>query len=256
MEIHREVIDVGAHAPSGATACYIIGTENALIVDPAGITTGIQNRFADITHIAVTHHHGDHIGGIKELVAETSATVWCRYGKESEFTQATGIEPDKTFSEGTEIPVESRAAIVRETPGHAPEHVAFEYDRLWLTGDLAVEEGSVVVGSPHGDMRAYITSLRRVWAQNPKKLLAAHGPIIEKPRETCIRLINHRLRRETRVLDAVRIGHETVPEILDIAYDKDLTGVEELAKSTIRSHLEKLSHEGHITWDGENAIPH
>jgi glyoxylase-like metal-dependent hydrolase (beta-lactamase superfamily II) len=158
------------------------------------------------------------------------------------------------FRDGTTIPVDE-GIVVRETPGHAPEHVAFEVGNSLLSGDLAVSKGSVVVGSPEGDVRAYLTSLRRVHAMAPGRLFAAHGPVIETPSRTCERLITHRLRRERRVLAAVRDGSRTVDEILDAAYEKDLTGVRDLAGTTVRAHLEKLCHERQIQWDGALARP-
>jgi ribonuclease/clavin/mitogillin len=83
----------------------------------------------------------------------------------------------------------------------------------------------------------------------------SHGPLIKDPRETCERLIRHRLDREHRVLDAVSAGNETLAEILDAAYEKDLSGVRDLAIGTVRAHLEKLAHEGRVDWDGDRAVP-
>jgi len=144
---------------------------------------------------------------------------------------------------------------VIDTPGHAPEHVAFATDGAVVSGDLAVAEGSVVVGAPEGDVRAYLASLRRLHARNPDVLLPGHGPRIETPRETCARLINHRLARERRVRDAVHDGAATLDEILEAAYEKDLTGVRDLARGTVLTHLEKLAVEGAISWDSERAAP-
>jgi len=122
-----------------------------------------------------------------------------------------------------------------------------------VTGDLAVAEGSVVVGAPHGDMRAYVSSLRRVHATDPDRLYPAHGPVIDDPRATCERLIDHRRDRERRVLAAVRDGAEDTDQILEAAYEKDLTGVEDLARATVVAHLEKLEVEGRVAWDGSRA---
>jgi glyoxylase-like metal-dependent hydrolase (beta-lactamase superfamily II) len=223
-------------------------------VDPAAIDERVRSEFDRIDHVAVTHHHPDHVAGVAACAETTSATVWCRYGREAAFADATGIEPDRTFRDGTMIPV-GEGVIVRETPGHAPEHVAFEGGDSLLSGDLAVSEGSVVVGSPEGDVRAYLTSLRRVRAMAPERLYPAHGPVIEAPRRTCERLIAHRLRRERRVLAAVRDGGRTVDEILDAAYETDLAGVRDLAGATVRAHLEKLDHERRVRWDGAIARP-
>ena len=41
-------------------------------------------------------------------------------------------------------------------------------------------------------------------------------------------------------------GASDVDDVLDAAYEKDLTGVEDLARATVRAHLRKLADEGRI----------
>ncbi len=253
MQLERIPLDVPTRAPGGQTAAYLLGTDECLLVDPAAADERIETRIDRVTHIAVTHHHPDHVGHVAEYAAKADATVWCRHGREAAFIRATGIEPDRTFREGTAISVDNDSVLVRETPGHAPEHVAFGFDAGMLIGDLAVSEGSVTVNAPEGDMRAYLTSLRRIRTMAPDRLFPAHGPVIEDPKATCERLIRHRLDRERRVFAAVNAGNRTVSDILDSAYDKDLEGVRDLAGMTVRAHLEKLHHEGRIRWDGSRA---
>jgi glyoxylase-like metal-dependent hydrolase (beta-lactamase superfamily II) len=148
---------------------------------------------------------------------------------------------------------------VLETPGHAPDHVALAFGAGGETGvvcgDLAVAEGSVVVGGSGGDMTAYLDSLRRVRERDPGRLYPGHGPTIDDPETTLSRLIDHRLDRERSVLAAVEAGAETPEAVTDAAYDKDLSGVWDLAVATVVAHLEKLAAEGRIAFDGERARP-
>ena len=253
MRIERIPVEVSTRAPGGRTAAYVVGTDDALLVDPAAADERIGEKTDRIGHIAVTHHHPDHVGHVAEYARETDATVWCRYGRRDAFATAAGIEPDRTFQAGTTIHVGDGAVTVHDTPGHAVEHVAFGLDNDALVGDLAVDEGSVVVGAPEGDMRAYLTSLRRLRVMAPGRLLPAHGPVIDDPRSTCERLIRHRLDRERRVFSAVEDGNRTVVAILDFAYEKNLDGVRDLAGKTVRAHLDKLHYEGRIEWDGARA---
>ncbi|MFO7926796.1 MAG: MBL fold metallo-hydrolase [Halobacteriota archaeon] len=253
MRIERIPVDVPTRAPAGRTAAYVVGREDTLLVDPAASDDRIDAELDHVAHVAVTHHHSDHVGSVAAYADAADATVWCRYGREAAFEDATGIEPDRTFRDGTEIPIGDGAVRVREAPGHAAEHVAFSAGESLLVGDLAVAEGSVVVGAPEGDMRAYLTSLRRVRAMAPERLYPAHGPVIDAPRSTCERLIRHRLERERRVLAALEDENRSVAGILDSAYEKDLTGVRDLAGMTVRAHLDKLHHEGRIEWDGSRA---
>jgi glyoxylase-like metal-dependent hydrolase (beta-lactamase superfamily II) len=260
VNVEHVPVTATTHAGTGDTNCYLVGREAAVLVDPA-VRHPDLDALVDgpvVDHVAVTHHHPDHVGAVAAYAEECDATVWGRQGRERSFEAATGVVPDRTFREGTTIPADDPLRVV-ETPGHAPEHVAFAHEAppgdALVTGDLAVESGSVVVGAPEGDMRAYVTSLRRVYARDPAILYPGHGPYVEAPRTTCERLIRHRLDREARVEEAVRKGARTVEEVLARAYDKDLTGVRGMAAATVEAHLEKLAAEGRVVWDGGAARP-
>jgi glyoxylase-like metal-dependent hydrolase (beta-lactamase superfamily II) len=241
-------------APGGATNAYVVGSDGAVLVDPAGTTDELDASVDErsVAHVAVTHAHPDHVGGVARYADARDATVWCRAGRERRFERATGIAPDATFRPGTELPAAGGVTVL-DTPGHAPDHVAFRADDAVLVGDLAVADGSVAVTAPEGDIRAYLTALRRLYAQDPALLCPAHGPPIRNPRETLSRLVFHRLDRERAVETAVRDGARTLDDVVDAAYDKDLTGVREMATRTVEAHLEKLAVEGRVEWDGKRA---
>ncbi len=241
-------------APGGATNAYVVGSEDALLVDPAGRTDELDAAVDErsVAHVAVTHAHPDHVGGVAHYADALDATVWCRAGREDRFERTAGVAPDKTFRPGRSLPGTDGATPL-DTPGHAPDHVAFRVGDTVLVGDLAVAEGSVAVTAPDGDMRAYLIALRRLHAQNPERLLPGHGPAIKAPRETLARLVSHRRDRERRIETAVRGGARTLVDIVDAAYEKDLTGVREMAVRTVEAHLEKLAVEGRVEWDGELA---
>jgi glyoxylase-like metal-dependent hydrolase (beta-lactamase superfamily II) len=262
-------VPVETRAPGGATNAYLVGRETTLLVDPPARSADLDAAVADrgVDHLAVTHTHPDHVGAVADYVRETDATVWCRRGRERRFREATGVAADRTFGEGTTIPTDPRVTVL-DTPGHAPDHVAFAFQRPVaegtterseratevLVGDLAVAAGSVVVGAPEGDVRAYCTALRRLLARDARLLHPAHGPAITDPRATCTRLLAHRHDRERRIESAVRDGADDVDAVLDAAYDKDLTGVRDLARATVVAHLEKLARAGRIDWDLHSLV--
>jgi glyoxylase-like metal-dependent hydrolase (beta-lactamase superfamily II) len=262
QSVHGPVeLPVDTAAPEGTTNCYALGGDDALLVDPATRGDALARLLDRVEpgHVAVTHHHPDHVGAVAWVAERTDATVWCRAGRERAFADATGVTPDRTFREGTTIATGEGRVTVLDTPGHAPEHVAFSLRHAGadhvVSGDLAVAEGSVVVGAPEGDLRAYLTSLRRLYARSPARLLPGHGPVVDAPRTTLGRLVDHRLDRERRVLAAVESGAATVPEVTDAAYEKDVSHVRALAEATVRAHLEKLAVEGRVGFDGERATP-
>jgi len=256
MVTHRVDVPVETRAPTGETAAYCTAGPDALLIDPAGRTGALDAAVgeADVGHIAVTHHHPDHVGAVAHYAHETDAIVWARRGRAEAFEAATGVVPDRTFTEGTTIPAGDGVEVLA-LPGHAPEHVGFAAGDGIISGDLAVAEGSVVIGAPDGDMRAYLASLRRLHARAPERLYPGHGPTVSEPRAVCDRLIRHRLDRERRVQSAVTAGASTPEAIVDRAYEKDLSGVRDLAVATVVAHLEKLAVEGRIRWDGTRASP-
>jgi len=255
MSTTRVSVPVETRSPTGETGACVLGSGPALLVDPAAATDRLDAVTAQngVGHVAVTHHHPDHVGAVARYAERHDATVWARTGREGAFEATTGVRPDRTFSEGTTIPTGGGAVRVLDTRGHAPEHVAFAHGATLASGDLVVAEGSVAVAAPEGDLRAYLTSLRRIHALDPDRLLPGHGPVVDEVRPTVERLITHRLDRERRVLAAVEGGARTVEAVCDGAYEKDLTGVRDLAEATVRAHLEKLAVEGQLRWDGSRA---
>lgn len=257
MGVRRVGVGVETRAPTGTTNAYLLGDDDALLVDPGGRDPALDDAVTDcdVAHVAVTHHHPDHCGGVADYAARTGATVWARAGRVDAFEAATGTSPDRTFRPGATILTGDGPITVLDTPGHTPEHVAFVHHHGVACGDLAVAEGSVAVAAPEGDLRAYLTSLRRVHATHPPRLFPGHGPVIDDVRSTCERLLAHRRDRERRVLAAVAGGARTIPDVTDAAYDKDVADVRDLAEATVEAHVEKLAVENRVRWNGTRVTP-
>lgn len=248
----RVSVAVETRAPDGATNAYVITGEERLLLDPPRAAAALTEACAaGVDHIAVTHTHPDHVGGVAAYAERHGATVWALAGRSDRFRTATGVAPDRTFCEGDAV----GPATVLATPGHAPDHVAFAAETGAAVGDLARADGSVFVGGEDGDMRAYFTSMRRLIVAGFDRLYPGHGPVIDTPAARLTALLAHRRERERRVAAAVAEGARTPEAIVPLAYERSLDGVGDLARLTVEAHLEKLATEGRVRWNGERARP-
>lgn len=260
MTVTTVAVPVDTRAPTGRTNAYLLGERDTVLVDPADGSDALDRVVADlgVDHLAVTHTHPDHVGGIARYADRTAATVWARYGAADRFEAATGVTPDRRFLEGTVIHGGCPVRVL-DLPGHTPDHAGFVVrttdGTAAVVGDVAVAEGSVFVGAGEGDMRAYYTTLRRLIAQNHTVLYPGHGDPITDPASRVAALLAHRLDRERRIEAVVATGVETIEDIVEAAYEKDLSGVRDLARATVAAHLEKLDREGRVAWDGVVATP-
>lgn len=93
----------------------------ALVVDPGDATPvlhALQTHALQLAAILVTHHHGDHCGGIATLKAQTGATV---YGTGAE--NIDGI--DHPLCGGEPLQILGLQVQVLAVPGHTRAHVAY-----------------------------------------------------------------------------------------------------------------------------------
>jgi len=124
----------------------------------AGVTASIDAPDADVilarldakgwtlTHLFITHHHGDHTGGNLRLKEATGCTV---IGPKAEAERIPGI--DVEVQEGDTVPFGNFNVEVLETPGHTFGHVtyyipaakvAFVGDTLFSLGAGRIFEGT------------------------------------------------------------------------------------------------------------------
>ncbi|WP_020590917.1 hydroxyacylglutathione hydrolase [Kiloniella laminariae] len=85
-----------------------------------------------ITHILLTHHHHDHIGGVAEIKAATGATVIGPARERQKISQL-----DHALEGGQQLVFGSETAEIFSVPGHTLGHIAFWFKKsaLLFSGD-------------------------------------------------------------------------------------------------------------------------
>ena len=114
--------------------------------EAAAIRRELANKGWRLTHILVTHHHGDHTEGITPLKSETSCKV---IGPKAEAAKIQGL--DELVAEGDTFELAGHRVDVIDTPGHTAGHIsyvlpdqnmAFVGDTLFVMGCGRIIEGN------------------------------------------------------------------------------------------------------------------
>jgi len=121
---------------------------NAAVVDAgdaAPVIAHLEREGLDLRAILCTHHHNDHVGGNRALLARWNVPV---FGPKHEMIPGC----TQALAEGDEIvvPGVGLALSVLDIPGHTAGHIAFVGDGLVFCGDtlFAVGCGRLFEGTP------------------------------------------------------------------------------------------------------------
>jgi glyoxylase-like metal-dependent hydrolase (beta-lactamase superfamily II) len=203
-----------------------------------------------IRWIFATHTHMDHSPAAALLKAQTGAVVHGRLPAHRE-RQDHSFAPDRTLQGGERIALTENTTLrVIHTPGHASNHLCYllEEEKTLFTGDHVMQSSTVVINPPDGDMAAYIASLRALSQELGDALdwlAPGHGFLMEDPKRAFERIVQHRLKREAKVVSALRaLGPATLEALLAMVYDDVPARMHPVAMRSLLAHLVKLRHEG------------
>jgi glyoxylase-like metal-dependent hydrolase (beta-lactamase superfamily II) len=222
------------------TNTWILGAGPVVVVidpgpDDDAHLAAIDKRLAGATVgvVLVTHGHPDHLPLAERLAAAHGASVR-RYPK---------------LGDGDVVRVGTLNVTALHTPGHSSDHLSFWLpdDRVAFTGDLVLGKGSSMVTYPEGDVAAYLRSLDRLIALDPRMLFPGHWDPVKDAVPKLREYKAHRLEREAQVLAEVRRGSGTAGELTRRVYGAEV-GEDLLAAAemTMRAHLEKLVDDGKV----------
>jgi len=253
--------------PATHTNTFLVGTKEAVVVEPATPyreeqdlmvewVQGARLKGVEPVAILATHHHPDHVGGAMALRERLGLPLWAHAMTAQRLDGI--VEIDMLIQDGERIVLGGptpTALTALHTPGHAPGHLCFtdEASNIMIAGDMVASVGTIIVEPTDGDMLLYLESLRNMAALEPSALLPAHGDVIRQPQALLSFYIEHRLMRETKVLEALRArGKPSRPRhLVAQAYDDTPKALWPLALQSIEAHLIKLEREGRITKEGD-----
>lgn len=169
-----------------------------------GLTPG------DIRYVLLTHIHLDHAGAAWAL-AESGATIHVHPAGLNHLLDPTRLmdsarriyqeEMDSLWGDMRAIPADQARAVAdgeelvlagtrftaHHTPGHAIHHIAWQWQDILFTGDVAgIHIGSGLVAPPcpppDFDLESWLASIRRMRGLDVRELVLTHyGPVGDVP---------------------------------------------------------------------------
>jgi len=185
------------------TNTYIIGTgsERILIDTSQGIPEWaalISSTLADsnitLSHVLLTHWHGDHTGGVPDLLRmypHLKPSIYKNMPSKSQ----------QPIPNGSVFQAEGATLRAVHAPGHAEDHTCFilEEEMAMFTGDNVLGHGTAAVEQ----LSVWLDSLRLMQSHNCTVGYPAHGVVIPDLQRKIDLELKAKTRRETQVLSTL-----------------------------------------------------
>lgn len=261
--------------PATTTNCFIVGKKEFIVIDAATRSVNEQNKLFEFVdsltegggvcrEIVVSHLHPDHFGGegslqshlekkfgVKVPISAHEITAKSLSGK----VKIDNFIPDNRVFDLSDSEAKRFELKAIHSPGHARGHLCF-YDEEFgflLSSDNVVGQGTIVIAPPEGNMIDYLKSLEELKdLPNLNFLCGSHGSAVYDAKGKIENYISHRLEREEQILQIVRQGIESAPNVAERVYSKLDPNLLPLAEKSVEAHLEKLEAEGKISLAAQN----
>ncbi|MEW6707940.1 MAG: MBL fold metallo-hydrolase [Pseudomonadota bacterium] len=215
--------------------------------DPQHVDAVVAAAPGPIRWIFATHTHKDHSPAVALLMARTGARTFGQRPRHPEW-QDLDFAPDQPLQGGERITLDEGVTLrAVHTPGHASNHLCYvlEEEKTLFAGDHVMQQSTVVINPPDGDMAAYIASLRALLDEDLEWIAPGHGFLMAEPERAIEWIIQHRLKREAKVLNALRgLGPARAEALLPQVYDDVAPRLHGVAMRSLTAHLLKLQHDG------------
>ncbi|MGB7757341.1 MAG: hydroxyacylglutathione hydrolase [Salinisphaera sp.] len=158
------MLEVNAVPALSDNYIWIVATgdsKHVAVVDP-GEAEPVADHLAQhglkVGAYLITHHHGDHVGGLKTLLAEHPAPV---YGPAAEADRIGGLDHRLTGGDRFTLDFLGAAFEVIDVPGHTLGHIAYATEGVLLAGDALFRAGcGRVFEGTHEQMQRSLARLK------------------------------------------------------------------------------------------------
>lgn len=186
------------------SAAYIVGTGvHRLIIDTSGgevewsslIMETLKSEGISLSHVLLTHFHGDHTGGVPDLIRMYPALGDRIYKNQPDKNQ-------QSIKDGQIFAVEGATIRCVHAPGHSSDHICFvlEEEQAMFTGDNILGHGTSAIE----DLGTFMKSLQLMLDQGCKKGYPGHGMLIDDLDSKIRGEIAAKVRREQQVLQGLK----------------------------------------------------
>ncbi|KAI1350361.1 Metallo-hydrolase/oxidoreductase [Xylaria sp. FL0043] len=241
------------------TNTYIVGTgPERLIIDTGQgipewadlVSSTLSDSKTELSRVLLTHWHGDHTGGVPDLVRIYPKLANSIY-------KHTPSKGQRAIVDGQVFKVEGATVRAVHAPGHSHDHMCFvlEEENAMFTGDNVLGHGTAAVEQ----LSSWMASLRTMASHGCCIGYPAHGVVIEDlPRKIEVEL-SSKTRREMQILqtlnrlrnaDTAHKGRVTVKELVgEMHGDKLDDEVRRMAVEPLTEEvLKKLAEDGIVAF--------
>ena len=165
--INIKTLALGAYQ----TNTYLVWEENSptcVVIDPGyepdTILVEAKKLGKEITAVLLTHGHFDHVGGVRELAAETGCPVYLHEAELSMPPQMTAgpLFYTNTYGEGDFVEAAGLSFKVLHTPGHTPGSICLLCENAMFSGDTLFWGSCGRTDLPGGSWTTIRASLKRL----------------------------------------------------------------------------------------------
>ena len=239
------------------TGTYVVGRGKVAVIDPGPLIDEHVEALKEaltgetITHILITHTHGDHSPAAAPLKAATGAKTY-GFGPHGAGKRDEGIDveeggdmdfrPDIVVRDGDVIEGDGWTFDCLYTPGHTSNHICFglREEKALFSGDHVMGWSTTVIGPPDGDMAQYFASLRKLTVRDDRLYYPTHGNPIREPQAFVTKLIEHRIARERQIEECLKRGIAHISDMVAVIYSEIDKKLHPAASMSVLAHLQHM----------------